>query len=411
MPAGVSATTAPHVVVAGAGPVGCVAAAVLAKADVRVTLVEAAPSLPRELRASTFHPATLEMLRPYGVVDEMIARGLVAQHFAYRDRRVGVVARFDLDELRDITNYPFRLQCEQFKLCEILLEKFASNPLIDVRFSSAIGVVEQRSEGAAAVLTNGETIEADAVIGADGASSAVRKSLGCTFDGMTYADRYLVVSTPYELSDHMPDLSYVNYVSDPDVWMVLLRTVDLWRALFPVSDDEPDDQALSDKSVERRLQGVVANPTAYEVAHRTIYRVHQRVADRFRVGRAVLVGDAAHVNNPLGGMGMNGGVHDAVLLAGGLAGLLHGTVTDQQLDGYAALRRQLALDFVQRHTHENAVTLATPDASIRAKALEQMTERAANVDTAYDYLLQASMIKAVWAMETELRAIDAYPFG
>jgi len=411
MPAGVSAITAPHVVVAGAGPVGCVAAAVLAKADVRVTLVEAAPSLPRELRASTFHPATLEMLRPYGVVDEMIARGLVAQHFAYRDRRVGVVARFDLDELRDITNYPFRLQCEQFKLCEILLEKFASNPLIDVRFSSAIGAVEQRSEGAAAVLTNGETIEADAVIGADGASSAVRKSLGCTFDGMTYADRYLVVSTPYELSDHMPDLSYVNYVSDPDEWMVLLRTVEFWRALFPVSDDETDDQALSDESVERRLQGVVANPTAYEVAHRTIYRVHQRVADRFRVGRAVLVGDAAHINNPLGGMGMNGGVHDAVLLAGGLAGLLHGTVTDQQLDGYAALRRQLALDFVQRHTHENAVTLATPDASIRAKALEQMTERAANVDTAYDYLLEASMIKVVWAMETELRAIDAYPFG
>ena len=411
MPAGVSAITAPHVVVAGAGPVGCVAAAVLAKADVRVTLVEATPSLPRELRASTFHPATLEMLRPYGVVDEMIARGLVAQHFAYRDRRVGVVARFDLDELRDITNYPFRLQCEQFKLCEILLEKFASNPLIDVRFSSAIGAVEQRSEGAAAVLTNGETIEADAVIGADGASSAVRKSLGCTFDGMTYADRYLVVSTPYELSDHMPDLSYVNYVSDPDEWMVLLRTVEFWRALFPVSDDETDDQALSDESVERRLQGVVAKPTAYEVAHRTIYRVHQRVADRFRVGRAVLVGDAAHINNPLGGMGMNGGVHDAVLLAGGLAGLLHGTVTDQQLDGYAALRRQLALDFVQRHTHENAVTLATPDASIRAKALEQMTERAANVDTAYDYLLEASMIKVVWAMETELRAIDAYPFG
>ena len=411
MPAGVSSIAAPHVVVAGAGPVGCVAAAVLAKSDVRVTLVEAAPSLPRELRASTFHPATLEMLRPYGVVDEMIARGLVARHFAYRDRRVGVVARFDLDELRDITNYPFRLQCEQFKLCEILLEKFASNPLIDVRFSSAIGAVEQRSEGAAAVLTNGETIEADAVIGADGASSAVRKSLGCTFDGMTYADRYLVVSTPYELSDHMPDLSYVNYVSDPDEWMVLLRTVDLWRALFPVSDDETDDQALSDKSVERRLQGVVAKPAAYEVAHRTIYRVHQRVADRFRVGRAVLVGDAAHINNPLGGMGMNGGVHDAVLLAGGLAGLLHGTVTDQQLDGYAALRRQLALDFVQRHTHENAVTLATSDASIRAKALEQMTERAANVDTAYDYLLQASMIKAVWAMETELRAIDAYPFG
>ena len=177
MPAGVSSATAPHVVVAGAGPVGCVAAAVLAKADVRVTLVEAAPSLPRELRASTFHPATLEMLRPYGVVDEMIARGLVARHFAYRDRRVGVVARFDLGELRDITNYPFRLQCEQFKLCEILLEKFASNPLIDVRFSSAIGAVEQRSEGAAAVLTRPTLSSGPTVPRALCASRSVARSM------------------------------------------------------------------------------------------------------------------------------------------------------------------------------------------------------------------------------------------
>ncbi|MBT5139744.1 MAG: FAD-dependent monooxygenase [Acidimicrobiaceae bacterium] len=410
MPAGVSTTIAPHVVVAGAGPVGCVAAAVLAKNNVRVTLLEAAPSLPVELRASTFHPATLELLRPYGIVDKMVSRGLIARHFAYRDRRSGVVARFDLGELGDITNYPFRLQCEQFKLCQILLEQFASNPLIDVRFSSAIGAVEPRSEGAAAVLTSGETIEADAVIGADGASSAVRKSLGCRFDGMTYADRYLVVSTPYELSDHLADLSYVNYVSDPDEWMVLLRTVDLWRALFPVFDGETDEQALSDESAERRFQGVVAKPTAYEVAHRTIYRVHQRVADQFRVGRVVLVGDAAHINNPLGGMGMNGGVHDAVLLAGGLAGLLHGTVSDERFSEYAELRRRLALDFVQKHTHANAVTLTASDPAVRKEALEQMTERAATAGTAHDYMLQASMIKAVWAMETELRDIGAYPF-
>jgi len=400
----------PHVVVAGAGPVGCVAAAVLADRGVRVTLLEAEATLPRQLRASTFHPATLELLHPFGVVDKMIERGLIAQHFAYRERDVGVVAQFDLGLVRDITQYPFRLQCEQYKLCEILLDLFIGDPLIEVRFGCPVESVDQSPEGASVTLASGETITADAVIGADGASSAVRKSLGLSFEGMTYADRYLVVSTPFELADHIDDLSYVNYISDPDEWLVLLRTVDLWRALFPVTDEESDDEALSDASAERRLQGVVARDATYDVAHRTIYRVHQRVADAFRVGRVLLAGDAAHINNPLGGMGMNGGVHDAILLGAGLAGHLNGAVTSDRLDHYAELRRQLALDFVQKHTHENAITLATPDASIREQALAQMTERAADPEKARDYVLQASMIKAVWAMETELREVGAYPF-
>jgi len=401
----------PHVVVAGAGPVGCVAAAVLAARGVHVTLLEAEAELPRQLRASTFHPATLELLHSFGVIDDMIDRGLIAQHFAYRERNVGVVAQFDLNMVRDITQYPFRLQCEQYKLCEILLERFMGDPLIDVRFGCPVASVEQTDGRATVTLESGESIETDAVVGADGASSAVRKSLGLTFEGMTYADRYLVVSTPFDLADHIDDLAYVNYISDPDEWLVLLRTVDLWRALFPVTDDESDEDALSDESAERRLQGVVARDVPYEVAHRTIYRVHQRVADTFRVGRVVLAGDAAHINNPLGGMGMNGGVHDAILIGAGLAGWLNGTVMSERLDHYAELRRRLALDFVQKHTHENAITLATPDASVRAQALAQMTERAGDPEQARDYVLQASMIKAVWAMETELREVDAYPFA
>ncbi|MGI9605768.1 MAG: FAD-dependent oxidoreductase [Acidimicrobiales bacterium] len=400
-----------HVVVAGAGPVGCVAAAVLAARGVRVTLLEVEPTLPRQRRASTFHPATLELLHPFGVVDEMIDQGLIARHFAYRDRRVGVVARFDLETVVDVTQYPFRLQCEQDKLCEILLDRFRIDPLVEIRFGCRVRSVDYSDDGASVTIASGEIIDADAVVGADGASSAVRKSLGLTFEGMTYADRYLVVSTPFELADHINDLSFVNYISDPDEWLVLLRTVEVWRALFPVADDESDEEALSDESTQRRLHGVVARDEPYEVAHRTIYRVHQRVANTFRVGRVVLAGDAAHINNPLGGMGMNGGVHDAVLLGAGLAGLLNGTVESDRLDHYAELRRRLALDFVQRHTHQNAVTLATPDASVREQALGQMAARASDPTEARDYVLQASMIKAVWAMEEELREVDAYPFS
>ena len=392
----------PRVVVVGAGPVGCVAAAMLASGGIEVALLEAAPELPRELRASTFHPATLDLLDRFGVVDEMRSRGLVAPRFAYRDRRSGVVAQFDLGVLADVTGHPFRLQCEQFKLCEILVDRFRSMANVTVRFGAEVVGAVDHGDAASARLASGETLIADAVVAADGAGSAVRKSLGLNFDGMTYEDRYLVLSTPFEMADHLTDLAYVNYISDPDEWLVLLRTLDLWRALFPVADDETDGEALSDESAQRRLRGVVARTEPYEIAHRTIYRVHQRVADRFLVGRVVLMGDAAHINNPLGGMGMNGGIHDAVLLGASLAAVLRCDLGFESLARHAELRRTLAIDYVKRHTHENAQSLAAPDGAARQRALDQMAARAADPDEARAYMLQASMINAVDAMRPEL---------
>ena len=257
------------------------------------------------------------------------------------------------------------------------------------------------------VLASGETLGADAVIGADGAASAVRKSLGLTFDGMTYEDRYLVVSTPFEMADHLEDLAYVNYISDPDEWLVLLRTVDLWRALFPVGEHESDTEALSDDSAQRRLNGVVARERPYDIAHRTIYRVHQRVTDRFRVGRVLLVGDAAHINNPLGGMGMNGGIHDSVLLGGALAAVLHGDVAEDRLDHHAELRRRSAIDYVRRHTHSNAESLAAADPMARQRALDQLAATAADPEQSRAYMLRTSMIGAVNSMRIELTEIGA----
>lgn len=392
----------PHVVVVGAGPVGCVASAMLASGGIDVTLLEAAPDLPKELRASTFHPATLDLLDRFGVTEEMIRRGLIAPRFAYRDRRQGVVAEFDLGALAEVTDHPYRLQCEQYKLCEIMLERFRSMDTVTVRFGAEVVGAVDHSDTASIQLASGERLVADAVVAADGAASEVRKSLGLGFEGMTYEDRYLVLSTPFEMADHLDDLAYVNYISDPDEWLVLLRTADLWRALFPVGDGETDAEALSDQSAQRRLQGIVARNEPYEVAHRTIYRVHQRVADRFLVGPIVLMGDAAHINNPLGGMGMNGGIHDAVLLGASLAAVLRGDISTDRLAHHAELRRNLAIDYVRRHTHENAQSLAAPDGAARQRALDQMAARAADPDEARAYMLQASMINAVAAMSAEL---------
>lgn len=401
----------PRVVVVGAGPVGCVASAILASGGIDVTLLEAAPELPRELRASTFHPATLDLLDRFGVVDEMVQRGLVAPRFAYRDRRQGVVAEFDLTALADVTDHPFRLQCEQFKLCEIMLNRFRSMANVTVRFGAEVAGAADHGDAASAHLASGETLVADAVVASDGAASAVRKSLGLGFDGMTYEDRYLVLSTPFEMADHLADLAYVNYISDPDEWLVLLRTRDLWRALFPVGDDETDAEALGDQSAQKRLQGIVNRHEPYEVAHRTIYRVHQRVADRFLVGRVVLMGDAAHINNPLGGMGMNGGVHDAVLLGASLAAMLRDELGADRLAQHAELRRVLAIDYVRRHTHDNAQSLAAPDGAARQRALDLMAARAADPDEARSYMLQASMINAVNAMSAELEEVGVFTTG
>ena len=399
--------TRPRVIVAGAGPVGCVASAVLAAGGIDVTLLEAAPKLPRELRASTFHPATLDLLDRFAVVDELLRRGLVAPVFAYRDRRKGVVAEFDLGALADVTNHPYRLQCEQFKLCEIVLDAFERQRSVAVRFGAEVIGAADHGDAASVVLASGERLEADAVVAADGAASAVRKSLDLTFDGMTYEDRYLVLSTPFDMATRLDRLAAVNYISDPDEWLVLLRTAGLWRALFPVGEGESDDQALSDRSAQRRLGGIVARTEPFEIAHRTIYRVHQRVAETFLVGRVVLMGDAAHINNPLGGMGMNGGIHDAVLLGASLAAVLRGDIGADRLAHHAGLRRRLAIDYVRRYTHENAESLAAPDGAARQRALDRMAARAADPGEARAYMLQAAMIKAVAAMRDELAEVGA----
>ena len=402
--------------VVGTGPVGCVAAAMLAERGVQVTLFESMPTHQRQLRASTFHPATLELLHRFGIVDEMIKRGLKAHRFAYRDRQLGQVASFDLGLVADTTRYPFRLQCEQYKLSEILLDRFANNNAVsdnavDVRFGAEVSGASDQDDHAIVKLADGSELTFDAVIAADGAGSNVRKSLDLGFDGMTYEERYVIASTPFELADHLPDLAYVNYISDSDEWLVLLRTVDLWRAMFPVGPEESDAEALSEEACQRRLQGVVARTEPYEIAHRTIYSVHQRVADTFRVGRVLLAGDAAHINNPLGGMGMNGGVHDAILLAAGLAAVLDGNLADERLDHFAAMRRRLAIDYVKRHTHQNATSLSASDPDARQRALDATAARAADPDEARAFIMQAAMLNALDSMKQELAEVDCWPVG
>ena len=387
-----------HVVVAGAGPVGLVSALLLAKQGVKVTVLESAPALNRDLRASTFHPPTLDMLAPLGLTDDLVAQGLVARYTQQRDRQEGVIAEFDMQLIAPDTDHPFRLQCEQWKLTQMIQAQLNAMPHVHMLFDAKVTQVTQTADQVQVAFTQAEeahSLQADYLIGADGAWSAVRRSLNIEFEGFTYPERFLVVSTAFEYADHLPRLSYVNYCSDPQEWCVLLRVPTLWRVLFPTKAEETDEAVLTDESVQARLQNLLPQAQAYVTQHRTLYKVHQRVAQRFRHGRVVLAGDAAHINNPLGGMGMNGGIHDAMNLTEKLLAVLQKGESDALLDQYERQRRTIAIDYINASTARNKRDIEERDPVKRKENQQALRELSLDPVRARAYIRQSSMIDAL----------------
>jgi 3-(3-hydroxy-phenyl)propionate hydroxylase len=379
--------------------VGLTAALALARAEVPVLVLEAGAGLSRESRASTFHPPTLEMLDDLGVGEELLRRGLVARTYQMRDRREGRIAEFDLSLLADDTRFPFRLQLEQSQLTEVLLERLRGVEHVEVRFGSPVAAVRQDEGGVTAqVASSGgdEPVRGAWLLAADGAHSAVRRSLQVGFPGLTYPDRYLVLSTPVELRELLPDIAYVNYVGDPVDWHVLLRTPRAWRVLFPVPLEAEDAEVADHAVVQRRLRAVAPRDAPWPVEHATLYKVHQRVADAFRVGRVVLMGDAAHINNPMGGMGMNSGIHDAVFVAREVAAaVLSGGDGGDRVRAVADWRRHVAVEYVGRTTDRNWSQVREGDEEARRRQHAEWRRIAADPEASREFLLRSSMLASV----------------
>jgi 3-(3-hydroxy-phenyl)propionate hydroxylase len=366
---------------------------------VPVTVLEAGPGLSAESRASTFHPPTLEMLEDLGVLGPVLEQGLVARTFQYRDRRTGPVAELDLAVLARDTRHPYRVQLEQGKLTPVLLRALSRLPGSEVRFGARVAAVLQDAEAVDAVLSDGTTVRGSHLLAADGAHSAVRRSLGIGFEGMTYPERFLVASVEDDLAAEIPGLAPIAYVMDPDEWLVLLRTPDHWRILLPTRGDTTDAAELAllpDRLSSLRASAGGRTAPPWRVAQAGLYRVHQRVADTFRRGRVLLCGDAAHVNNPLGGMGMNSGIHDAVLMGAALRALVTGRPgADEALERVAAARRHCALTYVGAQTHRNWERLRVRDPARRSALAEELRATAADPARARQALLRSSMIASL----------------
>jgi 3-(3-hydroxy-phenyl)propionate hydroxylase len=387
-----------RILIVGGGPVGSVAGFLLARAGIPVTILERADDVVLDYRASTIQPPTLDFLEECGAAQAMVSMGLVCPLMQYRDRQQGKIVEFDMGMLKNDTDHPYRLQCEQFKLVGWLYPELRKIPGVELLLGhdvTDVTVSDDEVTVEAMTAAGPKTFKGDVVIAGDGGRSLTRKAMGIEFGGFTYPEHFLVAGTRYDFKAHMDDICSVNYTADPDEWFVLLEIPDMWRIIAPVDPKVEPDEAMQDRYLQNCLQNLQPRPEPYEIAVKAIYRVSQRVADRYRRGRAFLAGDAAHINNPLGGLGLNGGIHDAVSLTARLARVWHGTAPDSELDGYEPQRRPEAVSAILAQTARNKKLLEERDPTVRARNLDEWRRLGASPELTYKHLLETSMIASL----------------
>ncbi|MFO0521056.1 MAG: FAD-dependent oxidoreductase [bacterium] len=391
-----------HVVISGGGPTGVVAALACAQRGFRVTLLESAREIDDNPRAATTHPSTLEYIDRLGFVDEFIAKGLVCRYFQFWDRDTQTrVAQFDHEILRDETKFTFAVQTEQHKLVQMLLPKIAAFPGCSAELGAeVVDAVQDAGKVTITVRRDGEVskIDCDWLVAADGGRSTIRKLLDVPFEGFTFPERFTVLTTVHDFERSL-GCCYRNYLAGSEEWAMIFKVAgdDMkgrWRAVMPTRESETDEQALADASVIGRMQGLDRSCTLDDVVHRKIYNVHQRIAAKFRVGRIYLAGDASHLNNPIGGLGLNCGIHDAMELVDTLEAARAGA-GEERLDRYERRRRTLNAEFIQEQTINNKKRLEEKDPAARQRRLDELRATESDPMKQKAFLMRSSLIASV----------------
>jgi 3-(3-hydroxy-phenyl)propionate hydroxylase len=384
-----------RIVIIGGGPVGMALAYRLHEFRIPALLLDRNLTRPEDLRASTFHPPTLDLLDAYGLAQPLIDQGLKAPHWQIRVHETHESAVFDLDLIKDKTSHPYRLQCEQFRLCTLLAERLADSPYVEIRPGALVEAVSQDDDGVTVrgTMTDGAAFEEKGrlLVGADGAHSIVRQSMNLSFEGVTYPETTVLATTTFPFEEHLPGLSNVSYIWRDGGTFSLLRLQSKWRCSLYPEEGKSIEQATEPAVIERKLQSIVARDEPYEVIDLRPYRVHMRIVDDYRHGRFILAGDAAHVNSPSGGMGMNGGVHDAFNLSAVIRDIWNGADLSL-LDRYTRQRLPIARDEILAQADTNRARMQERNWDRRREMFAKLQATANDPVAARAHLLKSSMI-------------------
>ncbi len=316
-----AATEQYPVVISGAGPVGLTLALSLARCGIRSLVLEKKTKLDPHSRATLIVPRSLEILKSLGVLNAFLEQG--QRNDAIRIMRTPdhkILLTFDFTQMADDTPTPFALALSQDRTERILLDAVGQTGLVEVAFDTGFERFDHIQGGVRIQAGRGRVVEADWLIGCDGARSAVRGQLGWKLEGKTYKTRAFLADVQIT-PEH--DVT-TGWLADPkgDSFTIGIRFASgIWRIIEAAVPDTVTDAGLPDRA--RKLTEILFGQGAWrETIWTSAYRKHERRSARYVEGRVVLAGDAAHLNSPAGGQGLNAGLADAELLAQMLASAL-----------------------------------------------------------------------------------------
>jgi 2-polyprenyl-6-methoxyphenol hydroxylase-like FAD-dependent oxidoreductase len=335
-----------RVLMVGAGPTGVLTALGLAQAGAEVTIIEREPDIVGSPRATVYMASTLKVLDELGLLEEARQSGAIGYEFNQHFKLTGHICRMDHRLIADLTPYAYTLHFGQDELAQLALRHFRALPGTHVQWNTSFAALTPHGDVVSVELetpAGRRTGEFDWVIGADGARSAVRPAMGASFDGFTWPETFMATNVYYDFES----LGWVhsNMVADADNWAVvarLNRQEHFWRISYSESGELGEEQRLA--RIPERYRIFLPDSRHWQLDRANSYRVHQRSASQYRIGRVLLAGDAAHATNPIGGMGLTSGIQDASALIRAFATLLSGDASEDILDWYAYERRRCFLE-------------------------------------------------------------------
>ena len=392
------------VIIAGGSPVAVILGLALWKQDIPVIILEKEKEPLMDQRAASNHPPTVEMLVSLGL-EEILEEGLKAPTYRIWDRETReTIAEFDLADLKNELPYPFVLQYEQYKTVRKILELYGNQSGYDMRFLHEVLSLKQYSDhiDITVSMPDGsiELMRAAYLIACDGAGSTVRKEAAINYSGFTYDENFIKIGTYFDFGS-ISGVQYRNFWLGPDEWCNLFKVngeapdPPIWRGVFPMKIGESQKQAKSPQGVQTRLQRFFPKTGDYQIAYSNVYTVHQRVAETMRKGRVLLAGDSAHSNNPIGGMGLNGGIHDAINLSEKLGKVIRGEADDTLLSLYSRQRHKAATDFIQCQTIANKKMMEDKDRFSPQARFEKLRRISDDKKLSRAYLRRAQLIDSL----------------